>query len=133
EDIIAAGVSTPEQLLLNLNIAGNSNDNLASNEGIVGGNSRGNNGFSGANLRGQGSEATLVLLNGRRVAVHGMKGQAVDLNTIPLAAIERVEILRDGASSIYGTDAIGGVINFITKKDFRGAEVSAFVDTTQQG
>jgi len=73
-----------------LNVAGNSYDNLASNAGIVNEEQRGNNGVSGANLRGQGADATLVLLNGRRVATHGLKGRAVDLNSIPLAAIERV-------------------------------------------
>jgi len=92
-----------------LNVSGNGSDNLASNVGIVTGvDQRGNNGVSGANLRGQGADATLVLLNGRRVAAHGLKGRVVDLNSIPFAAIERVEVLRDGASAIYGTDAIGG-------------------------
>ena len=133
EQIDAAGISSAEQLLMQLNIAGNGSDNLASNGGIVSEEQRGNNGVSGANLRGQGADATLVLLNGRRVATHGLKGRAVDLNAIPFAAIERVEVLRDGASAIYGTDAIGGVINFITKRDFRGAQVSAFVDYTEAG
>ena len=117
ERIDALGISSAEQLLMFLNIAGNSSDNLASNAGIVSDEQRGNNGVSGANLRGQGADATLVLLNGRRVATHGLKGRAVDLNSIPFAAIERVEVLRDGASAVYGTDAIGGVINFITKSD----------------
>jgi iron complex outermembrane receptor protein len=132
-DIDAAGITSAEQLLLQMNIAGNSSDNLASNGGIVSEEQRGNNGVSGANLRGQGADATLVLLNGRRVATHGLKGRAVDLNSIPFAALERVEVLRDGASAVYGTDAIGGVINFITKRDYTGAEVSAFVDHTEAG
>lgn len=132
-DIDAAGITSAEQLLLQMNIAGNSSDNLASNGGIVSEEQRGNNGVSGANLRGQGADATLVLLNGRRVATHGLKGRAVDLNSIPFAALERVEVLRDGASAVYGTDAIGGVINFITKSDFTGAIASAFVDHTQAG
>jgi iron complex outermembrane recepter protein len=133
EEIDQQGITSAEQLLMTLNIAGNSSDNLASNAGIVSEEQRGNNGVSGANLRGQGADATLVLLNGRRVATHGLKGRAVDLNSIPFAAIERVEVLRDGASAIYGTDAIGGVINFITKRDFQGAEASAFVDVTEDG
>ncbi|WP_206202348.1 TonB-dependent receptor domain-containing protein [Thermomonas aquatica] len=133
DQIDAAGITSAEQLLMQLNIAGNGSDNLASNGGIVSEEQRGNNGVSGANLRGQGADATLVLLNGRRVATHGLKGRAVDLNAIPFAAIERVEVLRDGASAIYGTDAIGGVINFITKRDFQGAQVSAFVDYTEAG
>lgn len=131
--IDAAGITSAEQLLMQLNISGNGSDNLASNAGIVHEDQRGNNGVSGANLRGQGADATLVLLNGRRVATHGLKGRAVDLNAIPFAAIERVEVLRDGASAIYGTDAIGGVINFITRRDFQGAQASAFVDVTEDG
>jgi iron complex outermembrane receptor protein len=82
-------------------------------------------GFSGASLRGFGSRATLVLLNGRRVSNHAFSGNAgigVDLNVIPLSAIERVEVLKDGASAIYGSDAIAGVINFILRQDFRGGE-----------
>ncbi|MBI3368712.1 MAG: TonB-dependent receptor [Burkholderiales bacterium] len=81
-------------------------------------------GFAGASLRGLGSNTTLILLNGRRLAVYAFDGGAVDLNGIALGAIERVEVLRDGASAVYGTDAIAGVINFITRKDFRGGEVA---------
>src|SRR5690606_10910600 len=73
------------------------------------------------------------LLNGRRVAAHGLRGTAVDLNSIPFSAIDRVEVLRDGASAVYGTDAIGGVINFITKTDYSGLQVNAFVDMTEAG
>jgi iron complex outermembrane receptor protein len=132
-EIEQQGITSAEQLLMYLNIAGNGSDNLASNSGIVHEDQRGNNGVSGANLRGQGADATLVLLNGRRVATHGLKGRAVDLNSIPFAAIDRVEVLRDGASAIYGTDAIGGVINFITRRDYQGAQASAFVDSTEEG
>ena len=132
-DIAAAGITSAEQLMLQLNISSNSNDNLASNAGIVGGEERGNNGASSANLRQQGVGSTLVLLNGRRVATHGLQGRSVDLNSIPFAAIERVEILRDGASAVYGTDAIGGVINFILKTDYQGVQAGAFVDHTEQG
>lgn len=133
DQIDQLGITSAEQLLMTLNISGNSSDNLASNAGIVNEEQRGNNGVSGANLRGQGADATLVLLNGRRVATHGLKGRAVDLNSIPFAAIDRVEVLRDGASAIYGTDAIGGVINFITKRDYQGAQASAFLDVTEAG
>src|SRR5690554_3109809 len=132
-DIEAQGITSAEQLLMYMNIAGNSSDNLASNSGIVHEEQRGNNGVSGANLRGQGADATLVLLNGRRVATHGLKGRAVDLNSIPFAAIDRVEVLRDGASAVYGTDAIGGVINFITRRDYEGAEASVFTDLAEAG
>jgi len=83
---------------------------------------------SNANMRGLGANSTLVLLNGRRLANHpfGSIGGtvAVDLNSIPFAAIERIEVLRDGASAVYGTDAVGGVINFITRRDYRNGELS---------
>ncbi len=90
-------------------------------------------GLSSANLRGLGVGNTLVLLNGRRIANYAIAASTVDLATIPLAAIERVEILKDGASSIYGTDAIAGVVNFITRKNFTGAEVSGQAGFTEQG
>lgn len=127
------GINSPEQLISYLSTNGNGADNLASNSDVTSGAQRGTNGLSAANLRGQGSAATLVLLNGRRVAAHGLTGSAVDVNQIPIAAIERVEVLKDGASAIYGTDAIGGVINFITKTDFQGVAVSGFTDITQEG
>jgi iron complex outermembrane receptor protein len=84
----------------------------------------GTGGIATADLRGLGSNKTLVLLNGRRIASHPFNGSSVDLNVIPLSALDRVEVLRDGASAIYGTDAIGGVINFITKRSVQGATVS---------
>ncbi|MET0656007.1 MAG: TonB-dependent receptor [Pseudoxanthomonas sp.] len=74
-------------------------------------------------LRGIGSDRTLVLIDGRRAPYAPSTGQSADLNTIPLAAVERIEILSDGASALYGSDAIGGVINIILRKDFEGAEV----------
>ncbi len=133
QDIERAGIVSAEQLVSQLSANGNGMDNLASNADVGAGASRGNNGISAANLRGQGSNATLVLLNGRRVAMAGLNGGVVDLNSIPMAAVERVEILKDGASAIYGTDAIGGVINFILRKDFTGVSVSAFTDVTEGG
>lgn len=133
EEFSREGISSPEQLIAFLSTNGNGADNLASNADVVSGAQRGTNGLSAANLRGQGSASTLVLLNNRRVAAHGLSGSAVDVNQIPFAAIERVEILKDGASAIYGTDAIGGVINFITKKDFTGLSLNGFVDVTEAG
>ncbi|MCE3605468.1 TonB-dependent receptor [Massilia sp. P8910] len=133
KQIEAQGIVNAEQLIATLNINGNGSDNLASNADVTSGSQRGNNGASSANLRGQGADSTLVLLNGRRVATHGMKGSAVDLNAIPFAAVERVEVLKDGASAIYGTDAIGGVINFILKKNYKGLEAQAFTDVTEAG
>ena len=91
----------------------------------------GTGGAAFADLRGIGASKTLVLLNGRRVANNAIDGSAVDLNMIPFAALERVEVLRDGASSLYGTDAIGGVINFITRKDYQGASITLGADKPQ--
>jgi outer membrane receptor protein involved in Fe transport len=85
-------------------------------------------GTSSINLRGLGSSSTLVLINGRRVANHSFASELtdsfVDLNSIPLAAIERIEIQKDGASAIYGSDALAGVVNIILKQNFDGASVS---------
>lgn len=101
------------------------------------------NGFSKgvatASLRGLGSTSTLILLNGRRMApsayVNPNNGQSTlyDLNTIPISALERVEIFKDGASAVYGSDAIGGVINFITKKDYQGGELSTTIGANDKG
>ena len=93
-------------------------------------------GYSGASLRGFGARATLVLLNGRRLANYAFSGEGgigVDLHAIPMAAIDRIEVLKDGASAIYGSDAIAGVINFITRRDFRGAEVDVTRAYAQAG
>lgn len=75
------------------------------------------------NLRGLGSSKTLVLLNGQRLPSDAVTG-AVDLNLVPMAAVERIEVLKDGASATYGSDALGGVVNIITRKDFSGNQVS---------
>ena len=87
-----------------------------------------NNGSGGSatvNLRGMGSQRTLVLLNGRRMVSSGTGADSsVDLNTIPVAMIKSIEILKDGASAVYGSDAIAGVVNIITKKDFEGSELN---------
>jgi iron complex outermembrane receptor protein len=81
-------------------------------------------GFSEVNLRGLGSRRTLVLVDGRRIAKSPIVGDAVDMNSIPMAAVERIEILTDGASAIYGSDAIGGVVNVILRKSFQGLALS---------
>ena len=131
-DIDRAGITSAEQLVATISANGTGADNLSSNVGIqLGTTDRNNNGNTSANLRGLGASSTLVLLNGRRISTHGAKANAVDLNSIPLAAVQRVEVLKDGASAIYGTDAIGGVINFILRKDFTGVELTAFADITQ--
>lgn len=88
-------------------------------------------GASGISLRGLGQKTTLVLINGRRTSGYGfaqnLQDTFVDLNSIPNSAVERVEILRDGASAIYGSDAIAGVVNVILRRDFTGAEVGGNV------
>ena len=76
----------------------------------------------GVNLRGLGPSATLVLLNGRRIAGSGIMGNVADVSSIPTSAVDHVDVLLDGASAIYGSDAVGGVVNIVTRKDFDGAE-----------
>ncbi len=84
-------------------------------------------------LRGLGANRTLVLVNGRRTGPAGVRGgvSAVDLNVIPVSAIDRVDILKDGASSVYGSDAVAGVVNIITRRDTDGIELDAFVSQPQ--
>lgn len=131
EDIDKSGASTAAEILksISANTAA-----LTDGASITDGTS-GQRGFNGANLRGLGVSSTLVLLNGRRLANFATPGDnaGVDLNNIPAGAIQRVEVLKDGASAIYGTDAIGGVINFITRKDYQGFDVNASAANTQEG
>ena len=83
-----------------------------------------NNGYStGVNLRGLGSTSTLILVDGRRLAAAGNKGDFSDVSGIPAIAVQRVEVLLDGASALYGSDAVGGVVNFILRKDLEGGEI----------
>ncbi len=124
KDLKQQGLTTVEQILGTLTA---SQTSLGTSQAI--GTSSG--GASFADLRGIGPNKTLVLLNGRRIANNAFDGSAPDLNMIPMAAIERVEVLRDGASALYGTDAIGGVINFITRKDYQGATVTLGYDAPQ--
>ena len=97
-------------------------------------------GAASVSLRGLGSSATLVLLNGRRVAPYGLadpnfgnSGGAVNLNAISIDVIERIEILKDGASAVYGSEAIAGVINIILRKDFKGGIVGANATSNSKG
>jgi iron complex outermembrane recepter protein len=120
DDIDAAGVNTIQDFLQSLpqNFGGTSPNTL----GAIAGNS--NNGVNGSapNLRGLGANATLVLINGHRVAPGNQDGSFVDISMIPLTAVERIEIVTDGASAIYGSDAVGGVVNIILRTKFDGAE-----------
>jgi iron complex outermembrane receptor protein len=85
-----------------------------------------------ANLRDLQGGRTLILLDGQRLANNANTGEAVDLSGIPFSALSSIQVLRDGASSLYGSDAIAGVINFITRKDYQGGEVDADVNHPQQ-
>ncbi len=105
-----SGGQNPGVLGLNQSGSGAANNNLT--------------GGSGLNLRGLGPDATLTLLNGRRMAYSGFV-QAVDLSAVPLDAVERIEIVADGASAIYGSDAVGGVGNVILKRDYEGVAIGA--------
>jgi iron complex outermembrane receptor protein len=93
----------------------------------------GGNGETRVSLRNLGSNRTLVLVNGRRWVGGTGLGGAVDLNTIPTAAVERIEVLKDGASTIYGSDAIAGVVNVILRQNFEGAEANAYYRSVRQG
>jgi outer membrane cobalamin receptor len=122
-DIEASGRASTEEFIQHLpqNFSGGSTVTTAA--AIRGGEGYANN-FgqgTGANLRGLGNTSTLVLLNGRRLAPIGA-GTFVDLSLIPLSAIERIDVLTDGASAVYGSDAVGGVVNLITRKQFDGAQ-----------
>ena len=92
----------------------------------------GNGGASYVNLRGIGSNRNLVLLDGTRIVPGDLAGR-VDLNNIPLALVDRVDVLTGGASSTYGADAVGGVVNFITRSDFAGVELTASEQITERG
>lgn len=134
EQMEKQGITTAEQLMRTISSNGTGADNMTSGNNVFGADAdRVSGGASFASLRGLGPNSTLVLLNGRRIATHGGSGKAVDLNSIPLGAISRVEILKDGASAIYGTDAIGGVVNFILKTNYIGNEVSANAAFTEAG
>ena len=119
QDIDRLGVQTTEQLLQTISaMSSGSQTQLSTGAGTS------TYGFSGVSLRGLGEERTLVLMNGRRLAAAaGAGGAAVNVNGIPLAAIERVEVLKDGASAIYGSDAIAGVVNFIMVKNFENLQI----------
>jgi len=132
DDIQKSGVTDLISLFTKLPISGqgtfstqaNSSDDTA-------------NGGSSVSLRGLGADSTLILINGRRVSVSpfakGIDTSFVDINNIPLSAIKRVDILKDGASATYGSDAVAGVINIVLRDDIEGAELSAKVGSTADG
>src|SRR6267143_2146364 len=129
DDIEKTGAANVEQFLQAVGVAlqGNSNTVAATASGST------TAGVSGVSLRGLGSQRTLVLIDGKRVSSGGTPTDSVtvDVNHIPASAIERIEVLKDGASAIYGSDAIGGVINFILRKDYVGGEATVHTEVTQ--
>lgn len=132
EDISKTGVTDLISLFTKLPISGqgtfstqaNSSDDTA-------------NGGSSVSLRGLGADSTLILVNGRRVSVSpfakGIDTAFVDINNIPLSAIKRVDILKDGASATYGSDAVAGVINVVLRDDVEGVELTGKVGSTADG
>lgn len=127
EDSGASSVESLLQMLPSNSNSGNSSTGISgSGAAKTGGNSEFNdNGASSPNLRGLGANATLVLINGRRPATSASgRGASTDIASIPVDAIDRIEIYAGGASAIYGADAVGGVINIIMKKDYAGTSVS---------
>jgi len=123
-DIQAQGLTSIGDVIQNISTNGSTLNSTYNNGG---------NGETRVSLRNLGSNRTLVLINGRRWVGGTGLGGAVDLNTIPAAAVERIEVLKDGASVTYGSDAIAGVVNIILRKDFTGAEANAYMGRFSQG
>ena len=136
EQIEASGKATVGDFLRDLpaNFAGGvgMSDNVQGGQdsSVAGSNMTGG---QGVNLRGLGALSTLVLVNGRRVASSGQFGDFVDISTIPTSAVSHIEVLLDGASAVYGSDAVGGVVNIILKRSDDGAHTSVRVGSTTQG
>ncbi len=132
KDIKNSGFGTVEELMRSLSAVDASSLQDGAASGFVGG-------LATISLRGFGSQGTLVLINGRRIAPVGAvdinfgRGALINVNTIPKDAIERIEILKDGASALYGSDAMAGVVNYVLKKDYQGAEVNASYGANDNG
>lgn len=132
QDIQNSGYTTIEEMLRSVGAVDASSIQDGAATGFVGG-------LSTISLRGFGSQGTLVLINGRRVApvaavdVNFGRGSLISVNTIPRGAIERVDVLKDGASALYGSDAMAGVVNYILRKDYEGAEGYGTFMTNDQG
>jgi iron complex outermembrane receptor protein len=124
EEIQAQGLTSVGDVIQNISANGSTLNSTFNNGG---------NGETRVSLRNLGSNRTLVLVNGRRWVGGTGLGGAVDLNTIPTAAVERIEVLKAGASSIYGSDAIAGVVNVILRTDYQGAEANAYLGAFDKG
>nr|WP_010133653.1 TonB-dependent receptor [Microbulbifer agarilyticus] len=119
------GAQTVSELLKFLPaVSGNSTSTSVTNGG---------NGTATVTLRGLPASNTLVLINGRRIVSNGFGGEAADLNTIPLSAVDRIEVLKDGASAVYGSDAIAGVVNILLRRDFDGLSVNSYYGQSERG
>jgi len=132
DEIVASGVSDMSEMIKNLDIASGSDTAPVDGARFNGG---AGSGLANVNLRGLGPTSTLVLLDGKRLPEAGQKladgDRFVDINSIPITMIERVEVLKDGGSAIYGSDAIAGVVNFITRSTFEGFELTGKLQSTQ--
>ncbi len=132
EEITRSGYTTIEELLRSTGAVDTGSIGDAAASGFVGG-------LSTISLRGFGSQATLVLINGRRTApvaavdINFGRGSLISVNTIPKGAIDRIDVLKDGASAMYGSDAMAGVINYVLRKDYQGAEASVGYTTNDRG
>ena len=124
DEISAQGLTSVGDVIQNITANGSTLNSTFNNGG---------NGETRVSLRNLGSNRTLVLVNGRRWIGGTGLGGAVDLNTIPTAAVERIEVLKDGASSIYGSDAIAGVVNVILRQNYDGAEANAYLGQYDKG
>lgn len=125
QDIERSGAGTIDRFIQTLPQNFNGGASQVSYGGLTTGDATANTGAGATvNLRGLGNGSTLVLLDGQRMAPAGSDGSFVDISMIPVSAIQRVEILTDGASAIYGSDAVAGVANFILRKDLDGQETS---------
>ncbi|MFW2449248.1 MAG: TonB-dependent receptor plug domain-containing protein [Qipengyuania pacifica] len=131
ESIVEAGqIDLGEAIrALPQNFSGGQNPGVGSGAGLINSNV---NSASSANLRGLGPDATLTLLNGHRLP-YNSAFQGVDISAIPLAAVDRIEVVPDGASALYGSDAVGGVVNVILRRDFDGVTTSAQIGASTDG
>ncbi|MCC4252555.1 TonB-dependent receptor [Sphingobium naphthae] len=135
QEMLKAGQSNLGEALRSLpqNYGGGQNPTVAFGANVMGNGANQNiNGSSAANLRGLGPDATLTLLNGHRLS-YGNFAQSVDISAIPLAAVSRIEVMTDGGSAIYGSDAVAGVVNIILQPDYSGVSLSSRLSATTEG
>jgi iron complex outermembrane receptor protein len=134
DEIDRTGLGTVGAFMQSLpqNFNGGASENTI---GAISGGGQANNlvGATGINLHGLGNDATMVLVDGHRIAPGGTDGDIVDISMIPLSAVQRIEVVSDGASAIYGSDAVGGVVNIVLRKDFDGAETRARFGSVADG